>query len=464
MIQELTILNPSTNEVIDMLKTSNASEVEATVARSRKAFQSWRNVPTYERVARLRRLSQLIRQNADHLTRLLSTEVGKVLSEAQGEVEVCARLMEGYANQALHSNWHALPGDVQPGMENDLMFVSREPLGVMGAILPFNFPLDILAHKVAPSLAVGNTVIVKPSEDAPLAVIMVAELALEAGIDQDVFQIVIGAEETGKALVAADIDAISFTGSAEVGMLIASQRAKHLTPTLLELGGNDVAVVLDDADIELAVNAIMDSRILANGQVCCSTKRVLAPSSIRLNLIEALADKMSGLKVGNPQDDGVQVGPLINSTAANRVSRQLETVINCGANMLLGSGKLDGNFLQPVLLVDVQHDNPVASDMEIFAPVLPVIQAEDTDNAIAIANSSRYGLNASVFSNDTTRALSVARRLEAGSIAINGAGLFRADALPFGGYKHSGFGREGFTVSLEELTQPKTINLRGYWI
>lgn len=457
------ILNPATNEVIDTVADTSAEQVRKAVERAKEAAVNWRNTPLHERVGRMRRLAELVRQNKDRLSRLLSLEVGKVLKEAESEVDVCARLIEGYANQALHSTWHAFPGEAQPGLEDDILFISREPLGVVGSILPFNFPLDLFGHNVAPALAVGNTVVLKPSEDAPLAVLEVAKLAAKAGIDEQVLQIIPGAEETGKALVNSDVDALSFTGSAEVGISVAEQRARRLTPTLLELGGNDVAVVLEDADIELAVNSILDSRILANGQVCCSTKRVLATGSVKSDVVDALFERVNALEVGNPQEPGVDVGPLINNTAAERVERQLAAVLGSGASMLSGTGKVEGNFLKPVLLVDVAHDNPIATDMEVFAPVLPVIHAADTDEAITVANSSRYGLNASVFSRDTARALSVARRLEAGTIAVNGAGLFRSDAAPFGGYKFSGFGRESFLVSLEELTQAKTINLRGYW-
>jgi acyl-CoA reductase-like NAD-dependent aldehyde dehydrogenase len=200
-----------------------------------------------------------------------------------------------------------------------------------------------------------------------------------------------------------------------------------------------------------------------NGQCCCATKRVITSGGSASSLIEALAERVSALSMGDPLSPDTDVGPLINATAASRVNEQMQMILQSGATILCGRAETEGNFLQPVMLVDVRPDNPVASDMEVFAPVIPVIQAQTDEEAIAIANSSRYGLNASVFSRDTARAIAVARRVEAGSIAINGAGLFRFGAAPFGGYKFTGLGREGYLVSLQELTQPKTINLRGYW-
>lgn len=461
--EPITVLNPATNDVIGTVPCATAEDIHHAVARARQAAKTWKKVPLYDRVQRIRHFAALVRDNCDQLAHLLSLEVGKIISEAADEVGACAMLLEGYANQALHATWHALPGEAQPGFERDLLIISREPLGVVGVILPFNFPLDLFAHKVGPSLAVGNTIVLKPSEDAPLAILAVAKLAREAGIDDDVLQIITGDRDTGRALVESDVDALTFTGSTTAGVDIASRRARFLTPTFLELGGNDSAIVLDDADLELAVSAIMSSRILVNGQCCCATKRVITPGKHAAALIEALADRVDALTVGDPQSPTTSVGPLINATAAERVNQQLKSILAGGATLLCGSGVTDGNFLKPVMLVDVSPENPVASDMEVFAPVIPVIQVASEDEAISVANASRYGLNSSVFSRDTARAISIARQLEAGSIAINGAGLFRFGAAPFGGYKHSGLGREGYLVSIEEMTQAKTINLRGYW-
>jgi acyl-CoA reductase-like NAD-dependent aldehyde dehydrogenase len=459
----ISVLNPATDEVIDTVANATPEDVRRAVERARVGAKKWARVPLHERVQALRNLAALVREHTDELAQLMSMEVGKRLAEATDEVGACAMLLEGYANQALHSTWDTLPGDAQPGFERDLLIITREPLGVVGVVLPFNFPLDLFAHKVGPSLAVGNAIVLKPSEDAPLAILRVAVLAREVGIGEDVLQIITGDRDTGRALVESDVDAVTFTGSTAAGIDIATRRARFLTPTLLELGGNDAALVLDDADIDLAVESIMFSRTLVNGQCCCATKRVITSGGSASSLIEALAERVSALSMGDPLSPNTDVGPLINATAASRVNEQMQMILQSGATILCGRAETEGNFLQPVMLVDVRPDNPVASDMEVFAPVIPVIQAQTDEEAIAIANSSRYGLNASVFSRDTARAIAVARRVEAGSIAINGAGLFRFGAAPFGGYKFTGLGREGYLVSLQELTQPKTINLRGYW-
>ncbi len=458
------VTNPADGSVIGSLPTTEPGEIRGVVDASRAAQRAWAATPAHERVGLIRSFAAAIRAESGELATTMSAEVGKIVTEAEAEVEVCARLLEGYANEYLHARWHAFPGNVQPGMEDDLVIVTREPLGVVGAILPFNFPLDLFAHKVGPSLSVGNTVIVKPAHDAPLAVQRAVEIAHEVGIPDDVLQVIHGSgSKVGGALVTADVDAISFTGSAPVGIDIAEQRSRRLTPTLLELGANDAAVVLDDADVDLAVESILFSRLLVNGQCCCATKRVIATPGVADRLIELLADHLDRKKMGDQLDRSSDIGPMITAEAAAQAASEVAEAIAGGAVAVRGSASADGAFLSPVLLADVPATSRIATDLEVFAPVIPVIRAGSPDEAVSIANSAPFGLNASVFSEDTRAALDVTRRLEAGSIAVNGAGLFRVDAAPFGGVKNSGLGREGFTVSLEELTRPKTISLRGYW-
>jgi acyl-CoA reductase-like NAD-dependent aldehyde dehydrogenase len=343
--------------------------------------------------------------------------------------------------------------------------VNREPFGVLGAIVPFNFPLDLFTHKVAPALATGNAVIVKPAEVAPLAVLEATRLLLEAGVPGTVMQTITGTgRRVGSWLAgSADIDLVSFTGSTDVGTEIAVSAARNLNPTFLELGGNDPLIVFPDADIDSAITHAVQSRTLCNGQTCSATKRLIVHRDVVGDLVSALVDRLGAMQIGNPMDAATQIGPLINEAAAERAAKHVTTALEQGADLSLGDGTASAAFFAPVVLTGVDRNADIARDTEVFAPTLPVIEFSGDDDAVAVANQSRYGLNASVFTADLGRGLRVARSLKSGTVIINGGTAYRPDAIPFGGYKSSGLGREGFMTTLQEFTQPKTISIRSLY-
>jgi acyl-CoA reductase-like NAD-dependent aldehyde dehydrogenase len=355
-----------------------------------------------------------------------------------------------------------IPGDAQAGLERDVLFTRREPYGILGAILPFNFPIDIFSHKVAPALATGNAVVLKPAEETPLTALRAAALLHQAGVPAEAMQVLTGRGPTvGQWLISSPrIQLLSFTGSTEVGIHIAQTAAKHLTRVFLELGGNDPMVVFADADLEEVARHAVEGRLVANGQCCCADKRIIAHRSIAGDLADALIERFRQVTMGDPLDSSVDLGPLISEDAARRAASQVRLTCEQGATRAYGDGEPDGAFLGPVVLTDVPSSANVARDMEVFAPVLPVIPFDDDEEAIEIANNSPYGLNASVFTRDMRKALTAAYGIQAGLVAVNGTGLYRPDAAPFGGYKMSGVGREGTTITLEEFTQLKTIALR----
>lgn len=333
----------------------------------------------------------------------------------------------------------------------------------MGAILPFNFPIDLFSHKVAPALAAGNAVVIKPAMEAPLTVIRIVELLHEAGVPGSTMQVITGRGSVVGEILASSpkVNIVSMTGDTQTGIRVAQNAAKHLSRTFLELGGNDALVVFDDADIDEAVEHAVFGRTWANGQCCCANKRMVVQNSILDDFTHKLIKKLQEYKLGNPMDSETKIGPLISEKAANTVKQQIDHTVAQGAQLLYGGERLDNCFLTPAILGNVSKDTDVARNLEIFGPVLPVIGFRDDNEAVEIANNSIYGLSGSVFTKDIRRAMNAAYKMETGQVAVNGTGLYRPDVSQFGGYKQSGLGREGLSVSLEEMTQVKNIALRN---
>jgi succinate-semialdehyde dehydrogenase / glutarate-semialdehyde dehydrogenase len=457
----LVIRNPATGAALGEVPEASPRHVADAVSRAAEAQTAWARTPRHERYRILTNFAARVNAEREELALLLASESGKPLGQAEGELDATTRLWRNYAERMLALSEDAHFADNQPGHERDLVITHHEPLGVVGAIIPFNFPSDIFTHKVAPAIAMGNAVVVKPSEEDPLTVAREVELLLEAGLPEGVVEVIFGGADVGAALAADErVAAVSFTGSTEAGRSVAESAAKRLAPVFLELGGNDAFVVLEDADVELVVEEAVSGRLAMNGQCCISNKRLIVDRRLYSDVVAGLTGRFAKLAVGDPMDRSTELGPLITQEAAARVAGQVSDMVGAGARLTTG-GTVDGNWFAPTVVADITTDMPVATDVEVFGPVLAVIPVEETAEAVSLANASRYGLSGSVFSADVSRAMAVAMSLETGQVVINGTGQYRAEAAPFGGFKESGIGREGLSTSLLELVQNKNIVLRG---
>jgi succinate-semialdehyde dehydrogenase/glutarate-semialdehyde dehydrogenase len=456
------VRNMATMELIDTVPAATVEDAQEALEAARSGSQVWAATPINKRVEILLGFVRDLRAKRDELALLLSMENGKTLAQASGEIETAAAIFEGFAEESKRLFGQTIPLEIQSGLEKDLMITKREPLGIVVGIIPFNFPVELFAHKAGAALAAGNAIIVKPPEDDPLTVVKIVEMLYAAGIPKNTLQVITGwGEEVGDYLTKSPlVNAISFTGSTETGVLVAQNGAKNLARVFLELGANDGLIVCQDGDLHAAVEQAIFGRLLANGQVCCANKRVLVESSIYEEFKNTLIEQLSLKRVGNQLHEGTDVGPLINIEAAKHVEEQIHYSISQGAKLLLGGKRIQEVFIEPTVL-EVSKEMDVSKDLEIFGPVFSLLKFETYDEAIEIVNRSNYGLNSSIFTRDIYKAMDAANRIQVGIVSINGGTCYRPVCSAFGGYKKSGIGREGTLYTLEELTQIKSIVLRG---
>lgn len=450
--------NPSTGELLDTVPAATEGDVLNMLQIAREGKRIWAAKTVEERCEILLHAAELLKEATDTLADQVCREQGKIRSIALEEVEKLPVLFRGYAEKARHAY-----GEVLPDNGSDMIVVRREPLGVIACVVPFNFPAELFAHKVAPALAAGNAVVVKPSSDTPLIDITLCELLHKAGVPGEVLQIVTGSgAKIGKLLSSSDlIDGISLTGSTEVGIDIMQEAASNLKKVFLELGGNDAMVVFEDADIEDAANEAVNARIYNSGQVCCSTKRCIVQNSIREAFAKHVVEKMKTVQVGNAADAEVDMGPLINKRAAKLAEQQVAEVVSQGASLLCGGHSFNETYFEPTVLNDVQPDMDIARDLEVFAPVVAIIGFDTEEQAVSIANSSSYGLSGGVMTKDIHRGMRVALAMDTGGVIVGGSGMYRTCDMPFGGHKKSGIGHEGFFDTLDEMIKTKNIVLKG---
>ena len=463
MVNTLEISNPQGTEVLGEVHLSDPAEVAAVVAVAVAARRGWSGLPVAERAAILDRAADSLEDEREELGRLLAAESGKPLAQAEFEVGGGIHFLHGNAEEGRRLVGRVLPTEGNFGTEWDLAYTRREPLGVVAAILPFNFPVELFVEKCAAALVGGNAVVVKPPPEDPLVVERFRQALIEAGVPEEVMQAVHGGADVGAALAEAPgVDAISLTGSTAAGVAVARATAERLRFLHLELGGNNAMVVLDDADLDLVAGEAVKGRILMNGQACSASKRVIVHRSLHDQLASKLAGTVAGLSVGDATDPSSQIGPLIHERAAGKVAAQVANARAQGAEVAAGTGEADGAFFAPTLLAGVPVDADVACDDEIFGPVFNLIPVDSAEQAVEVANSSSFGLMSSVFSASAQRALVVAEQLESGGVVINGTDNYRPPVIPFGGVKMSGRGREGLGYTLEELTREKTIVFRRF--
>ena len=405
---------------------------------------------------------ELVERDKEDLAQTLSQETGKPITEARAEIGNIPIAFRAFSERAKHLYGEMISGEQEAGQEKNVLLVKKEPLGVVAAIIPFNFPCDLFDQKVAPALLAGNACIVKPSTDNPLTLCKLSHLLNEAGVTAGAIEIVTGPGSTvGNALTAdPDVNLVTLTGSTEVGIETAKVCAENLTHVALELGGNDAFIVLEDADVALAAKELIWGRMYNTGQVCCASKRFLVHRSLVEEFTREAIEEIKAIPLGDPSDEKSRMGCLISEKAAIKVEEQVALTVKQGGKIVLG-GKRNGAVYEPTVLVDVPKTADVAKDMEIFGPVVPIIPFDTEEEAIAIANASKFGLCGCVFSQNMKTAARVANALECGGAVINGASFFRSFEMPFGGYKFSGIGTEGVMSTFDEMTHTKTIVLKN---
>lgn len=458
----INIVNPYTGKKIDTVPNSTVKDVKKAVEYAKKAQNNWKHVPVSKKVELLKIFLNKVDANEDELASTLSKETGKPITQAYAEIGNIRIGFEAFMEKAKHLYGNVIPAGTEAGQDRTLQLTVREPLGVMAAIIPFNFPCDLFDQKVAPAILAGNTIIVKPPHQNPLTLIKLVALMHEAGVPSGVVQVITGeGKKTGEALAThPDIHGITFTGSTKAGISVYENGAKHLAHVALELGGNDAFIVLKDADIDLAVEEMVWGRMYNTGQVCCASKRFIVDNAVLKKFETKAVARLKKLEVGNPQNKKTEIGVLITKAACEKVQAQIKNAVAQGGRILLG-GKAEGAQLQPTIITDIPKTADVAKDDEIFGPVVSIIPCDGVEEAIQIANQSSYGLSGCVFTKDMKTAFDVCSRLECGGTVINGASFHRSFEMPFGGYKFSGVGTEGVMTTFDQVTKLKTITLKN---
>ena len=456
------VANPADGVKIADVANCDRSDADQAIAAADRAWPAWRRKTAKERASVLRAWFDLILAHQEDLAKLMTAEQGKPMAESRGEIVYGASFIEWFAEEAKR-----IYGDTIPTVANDRrLLVFKEPIGVAAAITPWNFPNAMITRKVAPALAAGCTVVVKPAEQTPLSALALAELAARAGFPPGVFNVVPADEarsiNVGKALCESPVvRKLSFTGSTAVGRILMQQSAPTLKKLSLELGGNAPFIVFDDADLDAAVDGALASKYRNAGQTCVCTNRFYAQTGIYDAFVEKLATKAQLLKVGSGFEAGVQQGPLIDRNALAKVEAHVADARAKGARVLTGGAphELGGTFFQPTVLADVTNDMLVARE-ETFGPVAPVFRFESEDQALAAANATEFGLAAYFYSRDVARVFRVAERLESGMVGVN-TGLISNEVAPFGGVKQSGIGREGSKYGIDEYLVVKYVCIGG---
>jgi len=453
------VVNPYNGDSIDAVPVGTAADITLGLDGLVEGAKVMREMPTHQRVEILRKAARLIQDHQEELGRLISTEEGKVLAEGRLEAGRAAETFDLSADEARNLHGETIPLDSTPGGVGKLGFTLRVPCGIVAAITPFNFPLNLVAHKVGPAIAGGNAVLIKPASDTPLSALKLVELLLEAGLPAQAIACVTGPGSELGAAICADkrVRKISFTGSAEVGESIT--RAAGLKRITMELGSNSPVIVLDDADLDKVASTLAMTGYANAGQVCISSQRVIATPGCHDGLTDALLAKVSKLNAGDQLAKGTDVGPLVRESDAKRVEEWLGEATGQGAQLLCG-GTREGALIQPALLTDVGSDMKM-SCAELFGPALGITRAGDIDEAIILANQTRFGLSAAIFTQDIDQAMRFAREVDSGNLHINFGTAWRTEIMPYGGLKDSGFGKEGPKYAIEEMTETKMVVIHG---
>jgi len=454
--KKIDVFNPANNEKIGQIPDLGTKETKNAIDSAKNAFEKWRKLTGKQRSQFLRNWYDLIIQNIDDLALILTTEQGKPIAEAKGEVRYGANFVEFYAEEAKRVKGET----ISPPEQNQKIITQSVPIGVVGAITPWNFPSAMITRKVAPALAAGCTVVLKPSELTPFSAFALGYLAKEAGIPDGVFNIVTGKpEEIGQEICQNfDVRKLSFTGSTKIGKLLNEQCAADLKKVSLELGGNAPFIVCKDANLDLAVKGLMHAKFRNGGQACTCVNRILVDQEIHDEFVEKLIAQTKKLQMGDGTQPNIDVGPMITQEAKEKVENLTTDATKNGAKIEYGNQKAQGQFFTPIILTGVTNNMKIAQT-EIFGSVAAIQKFKNIDEAIKTANDTKYGLGSYVYSQNQSTIFKISDELQFGMVAIN-HDSFATELAPFGGIKHSGFGREGSHLGIEEFCNVKTLHIK----
>jgi acyl-CoA reductase-like NAD-dependent aldehyde dehydrogenase len=447
------IRNPYTGEPVFRVSIASERDVTRALAAAARAFETWSETPAHERSRILHRTSALIEERKEDFARTIALEAGKPIRDARGEVARAIQTFRFAAEEAKQIYGETIPMDAAIGSEKRVGITFRQPIGVVAAISPFNFPLNLPAHKVAPALATANTVVLKPAEQTPVTALKLGEVLMEAGLPAGAINILHGeGPAVGNPLVISDrVAMVTFTGSAPVGAGIRDRAG--MKRVLLELGSNSANVVHADADLAAAARALAKGGFVYAGQVCISVQRIIVHEAVMQRFLSLFVPMVQALKVGDPLAEDTDVGPMIDVQAAERGEAWIKEAIAGGARALV-EGRREGALMWPWVLTDVRRDMTIVCE-EAFAPVVTVQSFRTFDEAIALVNDSKFGLQAGVFTNDLNLAFRAGKHIHTGGVIINDTSNYRVDHMPYGGVKLSGTGREGVRYTMEEMTEIK---------
>lgn len=456
-LPKIDVINPANGEKVGSVPNGGKAEAKRAIEAAHTAFSSWSRLTAYERSNYLKKLNDLILENQEELAKTMTLEMGKPISQSIGEAVYAATFVEWYAEEAKRIYGETIPSH----LTNKRMQVWKKPVGVVGAITPWNFPLAMITRKIAPALAAGCTVVVKPSRESPLTALKFMELVNEAGFPKGVVNIVTGSSSqiVGEMMENPLVRKVTFTGSTEVGKLLIEQSAKNVTKLSLELGGHAPFIVLDDANIDLAVEHAIISKFRNTGQTCVCANRIFVQEKVYDAFVEKFAERVRKLNVGDTFDKSVDIGPLINESGLEKVAHHVQEAVEKGAQVVTGGNRLasKGFYYAPTVIRDVDPSMEIMRE-ETFGPVAPVQKIKTDEEAVALANDTPYGLAAYLFTENVARGIRIIERLDYGIVGWND-GLPSAAQAPFGGMKESGYGREGGREGMEAFLETQYVSI-----
>lgn len=453
--EKIPVINPFDSSVIDTIPRASVQDVDTAITSAVRGAAVMAKVPGYQRFQMLRKAADLLEERIEEFGRTITMEEGKVIAEGRLEVTRGVQTLSLSGEEAKRIYGETIPLDGAPGWSGQMGFTLRVPCGVVAAISPFNFPLNLVCHKVGPALAAGNSVIIKPATDTPLSAIKLTELLLEAGVPPEAVQCITGSgSQIGDALVADPrVRKITFTGSRDVGEHIC--KTAGLKKVTMELGSNSPLIVMPDADMDKVVKATVSSGFSNAGQVCISAQRIITDKRIYADYLDALTTEVEAINTGDPLDESVKMGPMVRAQDAVRVNEWIKEAVGAGARTLVG-GDYSGAMHQATVVADVDPEMRISCD-ELFGPAVAVTPSSSIEEAIEMANDTNYGLSAGIFTQNIDWAMKFAREVDSGNLMINAGPQWRADLMPYGGLKDSGMGKEGPKYAVQEMTELKMV-------